>query len=160
MLNCLIPVTPLTHIPTRSVAFNVAAVQLWLGRWALLDSSGLAIPPGSPGAGLGGAYLVWGSSHAVPDGLAAGAYNSDGSLVDPTQLFSIPDAMASGQVGLMYGIFRATVQPVGFVAGSIAIGDGLELDAAGRLIKRNAGVRVATCEAISASALTFRTLGA
>ena len=114
MLNCLIPVTPLTHIPTRSVAFNVAAVQLWLGRWAILDSSGLAIPPGSPGAGLGGAYLVWGPSHAVPDGLAAG----------------------------------------------ISIGTGLQLDAAGRLIALTSGVRVATCEAISASALTFRTLGA
>jgi len=159
MLNSLIPITPLSHVETRSVAFNTATVQLWLGRWAILDSTGLAIPPGISGAGLGGAYLTWGPSHAVPDDLPAVAYNVDGSLVDPTQLFSLPDAMASGQVGLMYGIFRATVQPVGFVAAGIAIGSGLQLDAAGRLILLAGGVRVATCEAVSASALTFRTLG-
>jgi hypothetical protein len=154
------PLTPLTQIPSRSVAFDTATQKLILGRWVVLDSAGKAIAPGAGNAKKGGVYLVWGASHKVTDGLAASDFDGAGALVDATNLHSIPDSNASGQVGLLYGIFRAAVEPVGFVSTGLAIGDGLEIDAAGRLVKVTTGVRVATVESVSADLLTFRTTGA
>lgn len=136
--------TPFLQVPRRSVAV-AAGVKHYTGRWASLNSAGEAVLPTAAGPG----YLVLEGTH---EALAV-----DGSKVVTSEV-ALPSAVAANQVALAYGVFRAEIDTHGFILGTIAVGDGLELDASGRLIKLAAGVRVATCEAVSASKLVIRTL--
>jgi hypothetical protein len=138
--------TPFSTVPKRSVAV-ADSVTLYSGRWAEIDTDGNAIVATGAKAG----YLVLEGTKL--------ALTVDGSHDVLTDV-ALPSAVAANQVALAYGIYRAVVDAQGFVGTSVDVGDGLELDNKGRLVVLAAGVRVATCEAITSDQLTFRTLGA
>jgi hypothetical protein len=137
--------TPFTQVPRRSVTI-AASTTLFNGRWAALDSSSNAIV--NPGAVAG--YLILEGNAVVT------AFDTNKVVTTST---SLPSAVASNQTALAYGVYRAEVDAHGYIITSIGVGDGLEIDSSGRLIKLASGVRVATCEAVSATKLVFRTLG-
>lgn len=138
--------TPFTQVPRRSCPI-ASAVTLYSGRWANLDSSGNAIVATG---GVAGYLVLEGNALAL---------TVDTNKVVLTSV-ALPSAVAANAAALAYGVYRATVDAHGYIITSINVGDGLELDSSGRLIKLASGVRVATCEAVSTTALTFRTLGA
>jgi len=138
--------TPFTQVPRRSCPI-ASATTLYSGRWATLDTSGNAVVAS---AGLAGYLVLEGNAVALTVDSNKVVLTSD----------ALPSAVAANACALAYGVYRATVDAHGYILGSIAVGDGLELDSSGRLIKLASGVRVATCEAVSATALTFRTVGA
>jgi len=158
-LNLLTPFTDV-NIRSKPVASGIKVLE---GRWVALNSSGEAV---LPAAGAPGAYLVVEGLQTVKQGLAAGDFAGAAPFLptDPTNLVSLPSAVAANQVALAYGIFVFSVTPVGFVATGLAVGDALAVDAGGRLVKwvdgtDPEGAKIAIVESVSAARLVARTLG-
>lgn len=144
--------TPFTMVPRRSAPV-ASGVTLFTGRWATINAAGEAVLPTAGGVGL----LVLEGNKIAKEGTTFGA----GPTFTPAESIALPSnaAAASNSVALAYGVFRFDVGPEGFDVTGLAVEDGLELDAAGRLVKLASGTRVATVEAVSASKLVARTLG-
>ena len=120
--------------------------ELLTGRWATIDTNGLAV---YPGAGVKtGLYLVLEGTHIhLGDGTAFALTTP----YDSTNKEALPAVKASGAVGLAFGsAMRATVGVEGLdPAETYTVGLELEVDAAGRLIPVSAGVAVAKVEAVT-----------
>lgn len=145
--------TPNSSIDVRNLA-PATGQTIYTGRWALLSAAGEAT---LAGIAAKAGYFIWEGISGFKDGVVAGDFDVAG-VPAAGKTFEYPSNKAANRVAAAYGIFRASVGPEGFVLGTLAVGDGLELDAAGRLVKLDAGVRVATVEAVSATELTFKTV--
>jgi hypothetical protein len=151
--------TPFSTVLRRSCAYDATAngnLGLITGRWAVINSSGVAT---LPAAGVGGAYLVL-EGNTQPDPTQTTTIGSGPGYL-PAPLVSLPSSVASGQVALAYGVFRFTVDIEGWATAGVSVGSGLQVDAVGRLvILSGSNVRVATAEAVTSTNLIARTLGA
>jgi len=150
--------TPFTQVPRRSTAYDTTAnggIGLITGRWAVINSSGLAT---LPAAGVGGVYLVLEGS-TQPDPTQTTTIGAGPGFL-PAPLVTLPSTVAAGQVALAYGVFRFTVDIEGFASASLAVGSGLQVDAVGRLvILSGSNIRVATVEAFTSTNLIARAIG-
>jgi hypothetical protein len=151
--------TPFSQTLRRSTAYDATAnggLGLITGRWAVINSSGVAT---LPAAGVGGVYLVL-EGNTQPDPTQTTVIGAGPGYL-PSPLVTLPSSVASGQVALAYGVFRFTVDLEGFAAASLAVGSGLQVDAVGRLvILSGSNIRVATVESFTSTNLIARTTGA
>src|SRR5271170_4941257 len=142
MLNLL---TPFSTVPRRSSAYDATAnggLGLITGRWAVINSSGLAT---LPAAGVGGAYLVL-EGNTQPDPTVTTTIGA-GPAYLPAPLVSLPSSVAAGQVALAYGVFRYAVDIEGFDPASLIIGSPLQVDAVGRAaLLTGTNIRIGTVE--------------
>lgn len=156
MINLL---TPWNQVPRRSVAYDLTAnsnLGLISGRWAAINSSGIAT---LPSAGQGGVYLVLEGNQIVDPTQTTVIGGSPGYL--PSPLVVLPSSVAGGQVALAYGQFRLSVDIEGFDPTGLSVGAALMVDAVGRLVLRTgSNVIVAYVEAFTTTNLVARTTGA
>jgi hypothetical protein len=151
--------TPFTTVPRRSTAYDTTAnggIGLITGRWAIINSSGLAT---LPTAGIGGAYLVLEGS-TQPDPTQTTTIGA-GPAYLPAPLVSLPSSVAAGQVALAYGVFRYTVDIEGFDPTALVVGSALQVDAVGRAaLLSGSNIRIGTVEGVTSTNLIARTTGA
>ena len=154
------PLTPWNQFARRSCPYDATAnggLGMITGRWAAINSSGIAT---LPSAGQGGTYLVL-EGNVQPDPTVTTTIGGSPGYV-PAPLVSLPSSVASGAAALAYGIFRFAVDIEGFDPGTVnAVGQALMVDAVGRLVLRTgSNVIVAYVEAVTSTNLVARTTGA
>lgn len=130
------------------------AGQLLTGRWATLNASGEAI---LPGAGLKAALYLVLEGNVVHIG--TNLEFAVGAPFDSTKYEALPAVESTGAVCLAYGDFVVTVGPEGVnPLAAYVIGNGVEVDASGRLIPLAAGVMVGRVEGLTSDANGVTTL--